>query len=186
MAEPVSLPEAFASDRESHEFLARVKKKASKNFRRTSAECLRNAGQLAFYLHALGRDEEALAVCRFLGQVQFDGNFNRWSPLETVLCLQARLARAQGNAEEAAESVRRVREAGFVAARLEGRLLDTEPAERAARDGDKARERDFRLHVLDEVCFMSELGGSEAYPVATLERLHQETVERLRTLLGPA
>jgi hypothetical protein len=124
-------------------------------------------------------------VCRFLAQYQFAGNFSMWSPLELALCLRARLARGQRQSEEAAESVCRVREAGFVARRLEGGLLDTAAADRAARDGDKAIERDYRLRVLQEVCFMIELGGSEAYPVQKLERLHDETVDRLRALLGP-
>jgi hypothetical protein len=182
---PVSLPRAFDPDHETHKFLVHVKKKASKNFRWTSAACLTNGTELAFYLHALGRDEEALEVSRFLGQYQFAGDFRYWSPLEVALCLRAWLARQRGHAEEAAESVRRVREAGFVARRLEGGLLDVEAADRAAREGNTSSERDWRLRVLEEVCFMSELGGSEAYPLARLEQLHRETTDRLRALLGP-
>jgi hypothetical protein len=180
----VQLPRAFDPAQETDKVLARAKQKASKDFRWTSAACLTNVAHLAYYCHVLGREGEALEVCRFLGQYQFAGNHSLWSPVEPVLALQARLARQGGRVDEADECVRRIRTAGFVEARLKGSLLTTENAERAEREGQKALERDYRLAQLGELCLLIELGGSPECPVASLEKAYEENAVRLRLLLG--
>jgi hypothetical protein len=100
------------------------------------------------------------------------------------LCLQVRLANQLGEANEAEQCVRRVRETGFVARRLEGQLFDPSNADRAVQSGDKAIERGYRLALLHELGIIIELGGSAACPPEALERTCQENLTRLRELLG--
>jgi hypothetical protein len=180
----ISLPRAFDPRQETHKFLARAKTKASKNFRWTSSKCLSNATTLAFWSHVFGRDEDALEICRFLAQCQFTGNFSLWSSVELALALQSRLLRKLRQRAEARQCIKRIQEAGFVASRLKGDLLDRDYLKIAIKEGRKILEREIRLRMLQELCFMIELGGSKTFPVASLERDYQETMNRLRNMVG--
>jgi hypothetical protein len=188
MAERVTLPPAFDADQEAHPFLVRVKKKAAKDFRWSKAGCLENALRLAWWLFIFGKEEEALEVCRFLGQSEFKGNFNLWTWVELGLALQARLTRQRGLADEAERCRERIAAAGFAKGRLEGNLLDGAGGRRdcvrqAAASGDETRERDWSAMALMELCFVIEMVGSNACPVAHLEQEFEQICARLRTLL---
>src|SRR5205085_4896967 len=63
VAAQVALPAAFDPQGETQPFLARIKKKASKNFRWTSTRCLQDGAILAFWSHVFEKDEEPLDVC---------------------------------------------------------------------------------------------------------------------------
>ena len=186
MANAESLPAAFDADRETDKFLAAVKKRAATKFSWKKQASLENAMRLAHWLYVFGKVEEALEVCRFLGKYQFTGNFNFWGWVEHTLALQARIGRQRGEHDEAAESMRRVRAAGVVESRLKGSLLvdKLDRVKRAAAAEDKTGERDWSLTALLELCVLIELGGSDTWPVATLEREFQQRVARLRTLLN--
>ena len=62
----VALPPALLSEEESGSILARVKARAAKRFRWTSAAALRDVTESAYWLHVFRRDAEALEVCEFL------------------------------------------------------------------------------------------------------------------------
>jgi hypothetical protein len=184
VAERVQLPAVFDPDRETDKFLTRIKKKAFKSFRWTSAQCLQNGDELAYWLYVFGRDEEALGVCRFLGQYQFAGNFSLWSPIERLLALQARLLQQRGEKDAATACVQRIRDAGFVASRLDGTLLHDEDVARAIQNADKTSERNWRLVNLGEQCFLLALGGAQRLPAGNGERQLQDNLTGLRALLG--
>ena len=188
MADPLSVPVAFDPERESLPFLARVKKKAATKFRMSSAACRQNAAALAYWLLLFHREQEAEEVCRFLGTAEFTGNFSSWGPVEEALTLQARLARAAGRPEEAAECVKQITAAGYSSNRLEGGLLTgrggrRERIQEAVAQKDKTAEREWRLRALTELCFMIELGGSKQYPVEALEEEFRQNLDALRALI---
>ena len=181
------LPEAFDAEREPNKLLGRAKAKIARNFRWTKAACLYDAVHLAHLLHVFGQDDEALEICRALGEYQFTGSYNLWSAVELALALQSRILRQRGEAAEAAECVRRLREAGFAPARLEGILLDRHGAiGTAMKDGDKKREQSLRLILAEELALIIELGGSAVCPVDQMEQRWTENRERLRVLTGAA
>lgn len=179
------LPGAFDPAGETVSALAQAKAKLSKNFKWSRAQCLYDAGALAVLLHVFRRDDAALEICRALGQIQFDGKYTLWSAVETALTLQARLLRQRGGSAEAAECVRRVREAGLAPGRLKGILIDrNETVNEAVKSGQKKIELAGRLTRAKELAFIIELGGSAECPVDQLERDWETNLARLRELTG--
>lgn len=183
------LPPAFLDEAEPHKFLSRLKKRASKNFKLTKSSSLENAFVLAYWLYVFGRDDEALEVCRFLGQVEFAGNFNIWSWVEKTLALQSRIVRLRGNKEESRRCVERIETACVVEARLKGSLLDGENGRRdcvrlATESGDKTDERDCRHLLLSELTYVIEVGRPSWMAVRKLENEYSENLVRLREIVG--
>ena len=178
------VPAVFDSTNEPTKVIAQAKAKL-KTFRWSHAQSLYDAGALAVLFHVFERDDEALEVCRALGQIRFDGKFSLWSGVETALTLQARLLRRRGGTAEADESVRRVREAGYSENRLDGILLDrNDTVSEAVKDGNKKSELAGRLTMAKEIAFIIELGGSEKCPVDRMEREWGGNMARLRELTG--
>lgn len=178
------VPAAFDPTNEPTKAIAQVKAKLKK-FRWSHAQSLYDAGALAVLLHVFERDDEALAVCRALGQIQFDGKFSLWSGVETALTLQARILRRRGDTEEADECVRRVRDAGYSDNRLDGSLLDRNgTVSEAVKDGNKKFELAGRVTMAKEIAFIIELGGSEKCSVDRMEREWDSNMARLRELTG--
>jgi hypothetical protein len=182
MANDEPLPAAFDPVLEPNKFLTGIKKRAATKFSRKKQASLENAMRLAYWLFVSGKDDETLEVCRFLGAYEFAGNFNLWSWIEYTLALQSRILRLRGEEGESAESLRRIRAAGFVPSRLTGSLLDDKlkRVHSTASEGDKTGERDWSLLALLELCVLIELGGSETWPVTALEEELQQVVARLR------
>ena len=179
------LPRAFDAGQEMNPLLAKAKARLSKNFRWTRSQSLYDAMHLAVLLLVFGRDDETLEICRALGQYQFTGSFNLWSAVEFALTLQARLLRLRGETEEAAECLRRVREAGLAPERLNGILLDRNSSiELSLKSGDKKWEQGARLTQALELALISELGGSKKCPPAKMEQAFQENFQRLQELTG--
>ena len=181
------MPKAFDHEAEGDKFLARVKKKAANKFSFTRQAPLQSATELAYWLHVYYRDAEAEEVCRFLGQAEFTGNFNLWSPVEGALTLLSRLLRREGREDEAQECLERIKAAGYQSSRLEGFLLERQNGyrsgiEEAVKTGDKTAERAYRIFALKELCFVMELGGSDKLSVAAAEQEFQANLAALRAL----
>ena len=167
--------------------MARIKRRAAKDFRWTRAVCLQSVMFLAYWLHVFGRNDEALEVCRFLAQAEFTGNYHLWGSVEWALALQARLLRHQGLPDEAAKCVDRIRSTGFLETRLDGGILqkyerDVQAALDDATSTSKPREQGWRILSLAETCILIELGGSSILPVTALEERHFANVQRLREM----
>jgi hypothetical protein len=186
MAEAVSLPPVFDSNKEADKFLAGIKKRASTKFSWKKQASLESAMRLAYWLFVFGKEGEALEVCRFMGTYEFSGNFNLWSWVEFTLALQSRIVRQRGQDDESAQCLRRIRSAGFVEARLAGSLLDDRfvQIDKAVVAKDKTGEREWSLTALLELCVLTELGGSDTRPAAALEQDFQRIAARLRAILN--
>lgn len=186
MGGEVQLPPPFDPDGETVKFLARAKKKASKNFKPTRSKALVSASDLAFWLHIFGRDEEAFQVCEFLYKLDIAEEMNLWSPVEPSVALRARLLREGGDSDGCAQCVERIRNMDFVVERLEGVLLEgcLKNVKYAVEDRDKTRERNWRLGTALEQCVLIELGGSDTLPVDQLESEFKANFQRLQELVG--
>jgi len=180
------LPPVFNSQDEPVKFMARMKARAAKDFRWTAKRPLEDAMCLAYWSYVFGRNDDALQVCEFLSQLQFSGDYNLWTWIELSLALEARLLRTINRQQEAAECVARIWAAGFVEERLEGLLLNSKERniDCAVSDGDKTRERNWRVLLMLELCIIRELGGSEQLPVQRLEDSFQLNLSRLQELVG--
>ncbi|HLL60837.1 MAG TPA: DUF6707 family protein [Candidatus Nitrosocosmicus sp.] len=183
-----SLPLVFNSEKEKIPFLARMKKRASKDFRWTRWRSLQNATLVAYWLYIFGKDKDALEVCRFVAQYQFDGDHNFWAWVESALALQARLFHSQRKEQEATQCIERIRAAGFVEDRLKGIMIYgkkgyKEGIENAIADGDKILEREWRLAMIQELTVLIELGGSRKWPVSKLEKEFNDNLLRLQKLI---
>ena len=78
----VQFPPAFDGDRETAKFLARMKRRASKDFGWSCSRSLEDAMYLAYWLNVFGEDHQALDVCEFLGEAQFTGDTRLWTWIE--------------------------------------------------------------------------------------------------------
>src|SRR5690348_7148325 len=107
MANAEPLPAAFDPEQEPDKFLGGIKKRASSKFSRKRQASVELGVRLAYWLLVLGKEDQAVEVCRFLGEYQFAGNFSLWSWVESALVLQSRIARKHDRLEESAECLRR-------------------------------------------------------------------------------
>jgi hypothetical protein len=180
------LPKAFDATDETNKIVAKAKQSLTKKFSWKKRDVLYSAVDLVVALIALERYDEAMEICQFLGQFQFDGSFNLWCAIEMSLVLQARLHRQRGEQAAAEECLNRVQEAGFVEDRLEGSMLDRNDAvKESVREGDTKWELPARQGLAMEQAFIIELGGSDKCPVATMETEWDENLARVRELLKP-
>ena len=110
----LNLPEVFCADAEPVKYLQKYKPSLRRRFSLSRMEELFQAVDLGFYLVALHRPDEALEVVSFLdNQVEFDGNFNIWTPAGYGICLQSRLLRLNGDHQGAQDVMERVRSHPF-------------------------------------------------------------------------
>jgi hypothetical protein len=182
----IELPSAFDAENEQIKFLQGLKKKAAKSFSLTRMDSLYATHALAYALYVFGRVDECIEVCVTAARVEFSGNFNIWSPVETTLALYARILGEKGDKGVANAVMERVRSAGFKETRLDGLLLKDKEIKDAVAEGSKTDERDWRMNQMSELCFMKELGGSQACPVDAIEKLFMENLTALRALLKVA
>jgi hypothetical protein len=182
-------PSAFDPKKETIPFLARMKKRAGKDFRWTRSRSLEAATLLAYWLHVFGKDDEALEVCAFVGQYEFAGNHDFWTWVESSLALQSRILRSRSQKEKSAQCIERIRAANFVQERLKGQLIYGENgykvgAEDAQKEGDTKLEQEWRIAMVQELTVLIELGGSKRLSPEKLEKEYKDNLARLRELVG--
>ena len=86
--------EDFSPEQESHKYLKKFKKSWIKRFRPTRMEENYEGVDLANYLVALNRNEEAIKLLTFITeQIQFNEDYNIWSPTGSAIILLASLLR---------------------------------------------------------------------------------------------
>lgn len=94
----MEFPKVFFPEGETNKFLKKFKASLSKKLSLSRMNELLEEARLGYYLHALGRDKEALAVAEFLpAQVEFTGNWNIWTGVSDALVLSVRLNRLAKN-----------------------------------------------------------------------------------------
>lgn len=100
----MEFPKEFYPTDEANKFLLAFKKTLSKKLTLSRMNELFEEVRLGYYLHTLGRDDEAAVVAGFFpAQVKFDGNQNIWSPVAEAIYLAARLYRLGGKDSERAK-----------------------------------------------------------------------------------
>jgi len=186
----IELPAVFQSEEEPVKFLATLKRRASKNFRWTSLLSLEDAVALAYCLYVVGREDQALEVCRFLlpAPLTDKAKSDLWGCLQNVLVLQSRLARQRGFDAEAAECRKRMRSVSLFEYRLTGKVLSVYEKDIQYALDDATRcslpmERAARLNTLIELCVMIELGVSPELTVPSLEEKLDENKTRLQEMI---
>lgn len=183
----VVLPKVFEEAAADSKFLARVKRRAAKNFKWTHILCLEKVVLLAYWLYTFDRVEDALDVCRFLAQAQFDGDLRHWWYIQSALILQSRILKAKGLTQEADNCLDRVRSIGDDAYRLDGLALhryerNVDHALEDATKFSKPNEIAWRMFVVIELSFLLEMNSSPALLVTELEEKLSANLERLKLL----
>lgn len=147
----LTAPACIAPEGESNKALSKVRAKLAARPSLRSSVWLYDAQRLATSMHALGRDDDALAVARWLAaNVTFQGNYDLWTPVGFARCLAARILRRRGDADGALDAVRPLVAADIFAvltpddvrARVVGH---SEILRRVIAEPDSARVR-LRLH----------------------------------------
>jgi hypothetical protein len=115
-AAPVDVPSVLVSD-EYNKSLVRVKAALAKKWSLTGKDSLSDTAQLAWFLVAVGRDDEARELVDHVSdRVSFTGDHNVWSPAASSISLAARLARQKNDEARRASLVARLVENPAVAA----------------------------------------------------------------------
>ena len=99
----IQLSRAFSPDDEKNAKLAKFKLARAAKWSLRSGKSLLDMGDLATYLLALNRREEAVEIGEFVSQnVQFAGNYDIWTPAAYAITVGARAARLLGQDERSA------------------------------------------------------------------------------------
>ena len=85
---PLKYSSIFAFENEPNKFLASKKKSIAENFKFTVERSMEKAYSLALWLHIFKKDEEAIIVCDFLMQKDFDGDVCIWYHVEKAIGLK--------------------------------------------------------------------------------------------------
>jgi len=180
------LPAVFDDQTESIAFMARMKQRASKQFRWTSSRCLEDAMYLAYWSFVFYREEDALQVGAFLSDYQFNGNYRLWGWVERALALNSRLLRAQGKTEQAEEYRQRIHKVEYGEGCLSGQILSIYERNIAqvSAQGSASRVREWRAIYATELCLVIELGGSPELPLEQMEAKWQDNLSHLRLSVG--
>src|SRR6185436_2049521 len=92
-------PDVF-NQPEPHPYLAKRKQSLSQKFGWNKMEVLFETCDLAWYLVALDRKEEAYQLAASVANgIVFSGSYNVWTPASLSIALAARLARQAGKPE---------------------------------------------------------------------------------------
>lgn len=85
---PLEYSTVFSIEKEYNAFFSRKKQSILKHFSFTREREVEKVYLLAYWLHIFGRDEEAIAVCDFLLQKDYDGNYSIWFHIEHAIGLK--------------------------------------------------------------------------------------------------
>jgi hypothetical protein len=97
-------PMAFGFDGETVPKLASFKRVRAGKWSLRSVKSLSEMAELATYLFALGRYEEAAEIGQFVSEeVLFSGNYNLWSPASYSIVVGARASRLLGQEDRASK-----------------------------------------------------------------------------------
>ena len=99
MEETIKRIEASIDRKKVQSLCKKILKKCS--FRSTSD--LSNITELASWLYVYGYNDEAIAVCDLLKDLEFTGNYSLWDKADYTMCLKARILREQGQLTESKE-----------------------------------------------------------------------------------
>lgn len=163
----------------------RVKQRATKNFKWTHVKSLENMSLLAYWLYISDETKDALAVCQFLTQAQYDGNQHHWFWIQSTLILQSHILKKEMSVQKSDECLNRVRSVGDNTYRLGGLMLNryernVNDALNDATNFSKLNEMNWRMMVVLELLFLIEMNVLSEMP--TLVEKLTFNICRLRSL----
>jgi len=195
-AEPNSaaVPAFLDPEKEPHAFLKARKQALFKKWSLKSMNPLFDGVDLAFFLAALKRDEESSEICNLLAaSVSFAGNFNIWTPVGYAICLNARLLREAGRANEADAALEPVIANPFNRTPIQEQIdkdLWALPAalEKALAQSAKKASCQSASRKLYTVCWYLEMSlakvpGFAGYPAEPLQELWRQGLAKLAARL---
>lgn len=106
MEETIKRIEASIDRKKVQSLCKKILKKCS--FRSTAD--LSNITELASWLYVYGYNDEAIAVCDLLKDLEFTGNYSLWDKADYTMCLKARILREQGQPAEREKLIYKVNE----------------------------------------------------------------------------
>ena len=106
MEETIKRIEASIDRKKVQSLCKKILKKCS--FRSTAD--LSNVTELASWLYIYGYNDEAIAVCDLLKDLEFTGNYSLWDKEDYTMCLKERILREQGQLTESKELIDKVNE----------------------------------------------------------------------------
>ena len=185
-----AFPAVFSAEREQNRFLKQYKSTLGRRLTFTRMEGLFEEVDLAFYLTALGRTDEALQLLTFLtGNIEFNNNYNVWTPVGYGISLQARLHRLIGDTHSAQTALERIRAHPFQVP-LPREQLSEKFAVFQSELAVTAREKSSKWacqklsRTLCTICYYLETGvadfpNSDWYPINELETLMKNGLQIL-------
>lgn len=138
-------------------------KKCLKKLSFRSSADLENLANLAHWLYVFGYNDDALRATGIVDDIKFAGNFDLWSPIETLLLLQARILRLQNEKARAKLAKQKVTDAmvGHEEAlqrRLSFDWLNDDSIARYVKEGNQREANVGRFADLSSLIFIRELG----------------------------
>lgn len=85
---PLEYSSVFSTENEDNRFLLRKKQSIVERFKFSIEREVEKVYSLAYWLHVFGRDREAITVCDFLLQKEFDGDNSIWYHVERAIGLK--------------------------------------------------------------------------------------------------
>ncbi|EMY33175.1 hypothetical protein D477_016285 [Arthrobacter crystallopoietes BAB-32] len=178
--------------------IQRIAARLSRGLNTKSGSNLQDVRDLAHRLFIHAADEEsALAVCRLITDLPFDGNFGRWKSIQSALAMAAYINHEAGDTEESerlAKALRapdEVEEADPLRAKMNAIVLQRQLNEpnlfdkeihRALAAGDRSSEREWRVERLAVLMYLRTHGGSETLEAAELDRRIANELVSVRAL----
>lgn len=187
---PEGAPEAVIAEAvEAHsanQFIQMIGQRLAKGLNFRAGACLADIRDLAYlvFLDGDGDSRHALAICRLIAELPYDGNPGRWTPIEACLALAFFITRKNGQLGLSAAYGEKLRapdreEQDAFRAKInaqvrqrslnEPNLYDMEIAKAAGRT-DRKSELSWRRLRLDSLLQLLAHGGSQTLDDAELER----------------
>lgn len=179
-----------------NQFIQQLRRRLDRGLNFRSGSCLADIRELAYRVYLDGDDTpNALAICRLITELPYDGNPGRWAPIEACLALASYItaqAGQSGLADIYAEKLRapdhdeqdafRAKVNARVRQRTlnEPNLYDKEIA-RASAKTDRKSEMEWRRLRLNTLLHLRAHAGSETFSVEDLtRRIGNELIELRR------
>ena len=160
-------------------------------FKPSRVRDLTNAMELAYLAFVLRDDEKLERGLARIVPLTFDGDFNKWSPVERAKALYAWCARDDLKKDEPLRTCAELRAAGIAAERLAGNLLlgPFGHLERVRQADARGTSRDmfaWRLILLQELLFLWCVGARRLRHQLPLEAWCENCIEELRRVVDSA
>lgn len=85
---PLKYSPVFSFDKEENHFLRRKKRSIAEHFKFSVEREVEKVYSLAYWLHVFKRNQEAVTVCDFLLQKEYDGDLGIWYHIEKAIGLK--------------------------------------------------------------------------------------------------